>query len=200
MKKRLSIFILTILSWQYLFAQTDTAITNDIKRFREEILKEYSDPKLSPIKPDSEKKFKGIHFFPVSMDYVVTASFTRTPDEKIFDMPTSGTIKKQYVKYGKMSFTLSGKQYSLSVYQSVDLSKKEGYKNYVFIPFRDATSGKETYGAGRYLDLTLPFAEKVTLNFNKAYHPYCAYTDGYNCPIPPPENYLPVKVLAGVKM
>ena len=92
-----------------------------------------------------------------------------------------------------------GKEYKLNVYQSIDLLKDRKYRNYLFIPFRDATSGKETYGGGRYIELTIPRADTIMINFNLAYHPYCAYTEGYNCPIPPRENYLPVKIEAGVR-
>src|SRR6266498_1824731 len=90
-------------------------------------------------------------------------------------MPTSGKIKKDYVKYGEVLFSLKKKQYKLSVYQSIDLLKNRKYRGYLFIPFRDATSGKETYGGGRYIDLTIPKTDTLIINFNFAYHPYCAY-------------------------
>jgi uncharacterized protein len=182
------------------FAQKDSAAINDIKSFQEELLHEYADPALSPIKPESAAKFKGIHFFDIDTRYIVTAKFTRTPNEKIFEMATSGDVKKQYVKYGIASFSLLGQEYKLSLYQSIALLSNKKYRNYLFIPFRDASSGKETYGAGRYIDVLIPEGEAIVINFNKAYHPYCAYTGGYNCPIPPRENYIPVKVLAGVKL
>lgn len=180
-------------------AQPDTAILNDIHRFQEELLHEYSTDSLSPLSADAKKEFKGIHFFPAAMQYVVTASFVRTKGEKMFEMPTSGSVTKKYVKYGEAHFSIDGKPYKLNVYQSVSLTKQRQYRNYLFIPFRDATSGKETYGGGRYIDLTIPRADTMIINFNKAYHPYCAYTEGYNCPIPPRENYIPVKIEAGVK-
>ena len=81
----------------------------------------------------------------------------------------------------------------------MDLIKSTEYKDYLFIPFTDATNGAETYEGGRYIDLTIPATDKITLDFNKAYHPYCAYTDGYNCPIPPQENHVPVRIEAGVR-
>ena len=75
----------------------------------------------------------------------------------------------------------------------------EKYKDYLFIPFTDKTSGIETYGGGRYIDLVLSdiVNKTCTIDFNKAYNPYCAYTAGYNCPIPPKENDLPVAIKAG---
>lgn len=180
-------------------AQKDTALLNDISRFQKELLHEYANDSTSPLSADAKKKFKGIHFFPTDLQYVVTAKFTRTEGEKIFEMPTSGKISKQYVKFGEVYFTIKQKEYKLNVYQSVSLASQRQYRNYLFIPFRDATSGKETYGGGRYIDLTIPQTNTVVINFNKAYQPYCAYTEGYNCPIPPRENFVPVKIEAGVK-
>jgi uncharacterized protein (DUF1684 family) len=75
------------------------------------------------------------------------------------------------------------------------------YKNYLFVPFKDMTNGKETYGGGRYLDLETTDIQNdsVILDFNKAYNPYCAYSNGYSCPIPPKENHLAVSIEAGEK-
>ncbi|MEI9956742.1 MAG: DUF1684 domain-containing protein [Ferruginibacter sp.] len=89
----------------------------------------------------------------------------------------------------------------LTVYQSKSLTKNDQYKDYLFIPFTDATSGDESYGSGRYIDILTTDIKNntVTIDFNKAYNPYCAYTTGYNCPIPPRENYLIVAVKAGEK-
>jgi len=182
------------------YAQKDSAdLVKEVVEFRESLNKEYKDPEMSPLAKEKREAFKQINFFPVNLKYVVMAKFVRTPDEKVFAMPTSGNTKKDYVKYGEVQFLLMGKQYKLSVYQSIDLLKDRKFRNYLFIPFRDATSSKETYGGGRYIDLTIPKTDTITINFNLAYHPYCAYTEGYNCPIPPRENYLPVKVEAGVR-
>ena len=74
----------------------------------------------------------------------------------------------------------------------------EEYKEHLFVPFRDATSGKTSYGGGRYLDINIPKDGNVVLNFNLAYNPYCAYTNGWYCSIPPAENTLKVEVKAGL--
>jgi len=198
--KRLIIFFLAFFVLRTSYAQKDSAaLVREIVLFEENLNKEYKDPETSPLSKKEKEAFKGINFFPVNLEYVATAKFVRTPDEKIFGMPTSGNIKKSYVKYGEAQFTLMDKEYKLNVYQSIDLLKDRKYRDYLFIPFRDATSGKETYGGGRYIDLAIPRADTITINFNLAYHPYCAYTEGYNCPIPPRENYLPVKIEAGVR-
>ncbi len=199
MKGSIILFFLFFVS-QFSFAQKDSAaLVNEIQEFRENLNKEYKGPAESPLSKEERETFKQINFFPVNLQYVVVAKFIRTPNEKIFAMPTSGKIKKDYVKYGEVLFSLKKKQYKLSVYQSIDLLKNRKYRKYLFIPFRDATSGKETYGGGRYIDLTIPKTDTLIINFNLAYHPYCAYTEGCNCPIRPRENYLPVKVEAGVR-
>ncbi|QEC67867.1 DUF1684 domain-containing protein [Panacibacter ginsenosidivorans] len=197
--KRIIFLIGILFIVNIVLAQKDTALINEINRFQKELIQEYTNAGTSPLSREAKKEFKGIHFFPVSMQYVVTAKFTRTANEKIFEMPTSGKETKQYVKYGEVTFTIKDKEYTLGVYQSISLASQRQYRDYLFIPFRDATSGKETYGGGRYIDLTIPQTNTVVINFNKAYQPYCAYTEGYNCPIPPRENYVPVKIEAGVK-
>src|SRR4029077_12782195 len=108
---------------------------------------------------------------------------------------------KRFFKYGLLSFSLHGSLLHLFVYQSEALMKKEEMKEYLFVPFGDATSGFESYGGGRYIDLSISAIKKnrVILDFNKAYNPYCAYASGYNCPIPPLENLLTVPIVAGEK-
>lgn len=181
------------------FAQADTAAVNETKRFQGGLRMEYDNPNTSPLSAAAKKNFKGIHFFPFNKKYVVNARFVRTPKEKPFQMSTSGGIRKTYIKYASVFFVIDKKEYKLNVYQSQDLIKTAEYKDYLFIPFTDATSGEETYEGGRYIDLNIPQSDHIIINFNTAYHPYCAYTDGYNCPIPPAENRLPVKIEAGVK-
>ena len=116
-------------------------------------------------------------------------------------MNTSSGMKKKYFQYGIVTFNLFDSVQHLYVYQSADLMKQEKYKDYLFIPFGDATSGFTSYGGGRYLDLVFSDIKdgKIILDFNKAYNPYCAYVTGYNCPIPPKENLLNIAIKAGEK-
>lgn len=181
------------------FSQADTSVINGTRRFQSALKAEYADPYHTPLSGKAKKTFKGIHFYPFNEKYVVDAKFVRTPHEKPFQMSTSSGMRKTYIKYAEVFFTIDGKEYKLNVYQSQDLLQSADYKDYLFIPFTDATSGNETYEGGRYIDLTMPKSNEVVINFNEAYHPYCAYTDGYNCPVPPQENTLPVKIEAGVK-
>lgn len=115
-------------------------------------------------------------------------------------MKTTSSRTPMYVKYGEISFEIDGKKLKLDVFQNLDLIKMNPkYKNSLFLPFTDLTSGVTSYGGGRYLDLEIPKKRKFTLDFNKAYNPYCAYAPGYSCPLTPKQNDLEVEVLAGVK-
>jgi uncharacterized protein len=141
-------------------------------------------------------------FYEVNKAYRFLADFTPSSSVSWIRFKTSGTMEKVFRVFGTASFRLNGKNYSLKIYQSQDLMTSPQYKNYLFLPFTDSTSGNETYVSGRYIDLTTEDVKnnKVMLDFNKAYNPYCAYVSGvYNCPIPPKENALPVAIKAGEK-
>lgn len=139
-----------------------------------------------------------LRFFEPNEKYRVACTFQRTPDEKPFELPTSSGITKTFVKYGILHFELDGKKLQLAVYQNLML-RNPIYAQYLFLPFRDATNDLTTYGGGRYLDLTIAEveAEYPVLDFNKCYNPWCHYSDGYNCPIPPTENTLDIAIPAG---
>jgi hypothetical protein len=168
--------------------------------FQKEMNAEYKDASTSPLKDKDRRDFKGLEFFKVDSSYVVKAKFERTPEEAPFEMKTTTDRLPVYVKYGVVTFSLKGKEYQLNIYQNQDLKKKEGYVDYLFLPFLDDTNGEESYGGGRYIDLRIPEGDELTIDFNKAYNPYCAYNEKYSCPIVPRENYLETKVEAGVKV
>ena len=144
---------------------------------------------------------KMMRFYPVNKQYRIAATFERKDNSEWFLMPTSGVIKKEYRVFGTISFLINDTAVKLNVYQSKQLMASKEYFDYLFIPFTDKTSGFDTYGGGRYLDLKMTDIKgsQYSIDFNRAYNPYCAYTTGYNCPIPPKENDLPVAVMAGEK-
>lgn len=171
----------------------------EIRKFQNELNEEYLNPKETPLRGDNFTNFKEHPFFPVDLKYRVTAKLTRTEDAQPFDLPTSSGKTKSYREYGKVVFDLDGKPYTLTIYQSLDLIKQEKYKDHLFLPFRDATNEKETYGGGKYMDLKIPKGNTIILDFNQSYQPYCAYNAyDYNCPVVPEENRLPVEIRAGV--
>lgn len=167
--------------------------------YQQHLNKEFADPGESPLMPEDLQVFKALDFYPVDMAYCIEAEFVRTPDEKPFLMPTTGMRKPSYVKFGEVYFKLQEKQCKLDVFQNIDMAKIEEYKDYLFLPFTDLTSGDESYGGGRYIDLKQPTGDTIIIDFNTAYNPYCAYNKKYSCPIPPRENDLDVAVKAGVK-
>lgn len=144
-----------------------------------------------------DKKY--MKFFPVNEKYKVLAAFERVNDSSGFIMKTSGKKSKKYFTYGILNFTINNIPLKLRVYQSEQLMQDDEYKNHLFVPYTDLTSGNKSYGGGKYLDFMIDDIKGNTLfiDFNKAYNPYCAYASGYNCPIPPRENDLPVSIPAG---
>ena len=166
-------------------------------RFVAEQNEHYSSKETSPLDKKSRKAFEGHRFYEVNLAYVVKAKFARISNGDTVVMKTSADTEKSYIKYAQLHFNILHKHCHLMVYQSLTLREMEEYKNYLFIPFKDLTSGKETYGGGRYMDIMIPEGDEIILNFNTAYNPYCAYADGYFCPIPPTENTLNVEIKAG---
>jgi uncharacterized protein (DUF1684 family) len=178
-------------------AQDKTAETS--KEFQENLNLDYVDKEKSPLMEEDLKSFKSLDFFPISDKYIVAATFVRTKKEKVFKMKTSTERLPLYKKYGELHFKIDRVDCKLNVYQNIDLIKKPGFDDYLFLPFSDLTSGKESYIGGRYVDLRIQKGKLWTIDFNKAYNPYCAYNHKYSCPIVPLENDLNVEILAGVK-
>lgn len=177
----------------------ESPLVADILEFQEELDESFKDPETSPLTDKHRKDFEGLDFFEPDTSYIVKARFERTPDAIPFFMPTTTDRKTQEVVYGIVYFTLNGAEHQLEIYQSLELIKQEEYKDYLFLPFLDNTNGEETYGGGRYIDLSIPEGDTLTIDFNKAYNPYCVYNKKYSCPLVPRQNYLRTKVRAGVK-
>ncbi|HKL89736.1 DUF1684 domain-containing protein [Flagellimonas sp.] len=180
-------------------AGTESDLVADILEYQEEQNESFKDPDSSPLPDKYRKDFEGLDFFAPDTSYIVKARLERTPDAEPFLMPTTTDLQTQEVVYGIAHFTLNGAEHQLEVYQSLDLMDDEGYEDYLFLPFLDNTNGEETYGGGRYIDLTIPEGDTLVIDFNKAYNPYCVYNKKYSCPLVPRQNYLRTKVRAGVK-
>jgi len=185
--------ILLLFSFGCAKAQDET-----IKSFREIRDKSFRNAGETPLLNEDFLKFKGLEYFDADTKFAVKAKFEKTSDEQIFMMPTSIGTTRKYFKYGVLKFDLGGKSHSLNVYQSESSAKQNGL---LFVPFKDLTNGKETYGAGRYLDIKIPTGDEAVLDFNFAYSPNCAYgNDKFSCPIPPKENFLQTEIKAGEKI
>ena len=195
-----ALFILLVTLVPFSPIVNSKAYEKEIKGYQKEMNKSYKKKSSSPLEEADRKKFKKHPFFAIDANYSVTAYITLTPEEEPFEMKTSTDRLPIYRKYGIASFELYGATYELSLYESGRLKETEEFEDYLFLPFRDHTSGEETYGGGRYIDLDVPDGDRVTIDFNKAYHPYCAYNHAYSCPIPPSENYLETRVAAGIRL
>jgi hypothetical protein len=153
----------------------------------------------SPIPAEEKATFKKLNYYKPDINFRKEAQFTRYDQAKRFLMKTTTDRLPEYSLYGVVNFSHKGKNYSLNVYQNIELVKKPGFDKHLFVPFNDETNGKETYGGGRFLDLTETGTDTLVLDFNLAYNPYCAYNHKYSCPIPPEENNLKIKIKAGEK-
>jgi uncharacterized protein (DUF1684 family) len=171
-----------------------------VKNFRELRDTGFRSRNQSPLLSDDFLKFKGLEYFDVSEGYAVKAKFEKTADAQVFMMPTSAGAARKYFKYGVLTFAINGQSFSLTVFESEAEAKKTENKGALFVPFRDLTNGKETYGAGRYLDVKIPGTGEAVIDFNFAYNPSCAYGDAsFSCAIPPKENFLRTEIKAGEK-
>ncbi|HEX9152736.1 MAG TPA: DUF1684 domain-containing protein [Flavobacterium sp.] len=170
-----------------------------VEKFQKDLNAEYADAKTSPLTTEDLAVFKALDFYPANKKFFVTAKFVRTKKEKPFEMKTSTDRKPLYVKYGEVFFAIEGKEFKLNVYKNIELSKKASYKDYLFLPFSDLTSGDESYIGGKYIDLRIPKGDTISIDFNTSYNPYCAYNHKYSCPKVPLENDLNIKIKAGVK-
>ena len=166
------------------------SLNNERKKHEKEFLSQVLNEEERKIHPE-------ICFFPIQTAFIIEADFIKEVGAA-FVMPMSKERTVYYRKVGYLSFKVNDTLCKLNVYQNLDLAGKKEYKNYYFVPFKDATTGISTYGAGKYLDCYFSKkAKKVKLDFNTSYHPYCAYSDRYSCPIVPKENTIPVSITAG---
>lgn len=183
----------------FITLQAQDKTTETSQEFQDNLNLEYADKAKSPLMEKDLKTFKSLDFFSINDKYIIEAKFIRTKKEKVFKMKTSTSRLPEYKKYGELHFSIDGVDCKLNVYQNIDLIKKPGFDDYLFLPFSDLTNGKETYIGGRYVDLRIQKGTTWKIDFNKAYNPYCAYNYEYSCPIVPLENDLNVSILAGVK-
>ena len=169
------------------------------KQFQEQLNKDFANADKTPLEKTDLSTFKSLDFFSINDAFIVKAQLILTKDATVFEMKTTTSRLPKYKKYGELIFKINTTEYKLNVYINLDLIKKEGYEDYLFLPFSDLTSGKESYIGGRYIDLRISNSDEMILDFNKAYNPYCAYSSRFSCPLVPLENQLEVAILAGVK-
>ncbi len=151
-----------------------------------------------PIPAPARQSFRGLAYYPVDLTFrfegIRLGPYSGS-GPSTFQIPTSDGQLRPARRVGSLHFELDAVVYALTAY---DLSG--GHDHALFVPFLDATSGTETYGAGRYLDLASEPDGTYVLDFNLAYHPYCAYSPNFSCPLTPAENRLPVRINAGERL
>lgn len=156
----------------------------------------FADPRTT-VKPGDSVYLR---YYRVKETHKVFCEVEFLQDQPPFPMPTYSGQEKTFRRYAVLHFKWKGKKVSLSAYKNLQLFSPL-YQNHLFIPFKDMTTGKQTYAGGRYLDIQATAIQngRLLLDLNRVYNPWCAYSDGYNCPIPPAENHLKIALKAGEK-
>ena len=151
----------------------------------------------SPLTPLQKKNFKGLRYYPFNPRFIFSGQIDRyvlhinNPEYYATFLTNKGT-NKRYIRYGRFQFKVGEKTFSLEILKSI-------LSDLLFIPFKDLTSGKETYEGGRYIEAEILAGYRMVLDFNMAYHPSCVYNEKFVCVLPPKENTLGIEVLAGEK-
>jgi len=164
---------------------------SELKRFRAEKDHVFAHDPHSPVTVDQRRSFQGLRYFDENPALVISATLDRHVEPGDVHMATTAGEEQVYRRYGIVRFQVDGQPAQLTLYASDGPDE-------LFLPFRDATSGKETYGAGRYLEVHA-HGDDVVVDFNYAYNPNCAYDPSWSCPLPPAENWLKVPIRAGEK-
>lgn len=176
----------------------DPVFAAEIEEHRKEYINSFVMTDQSPL---TEKEIEFLDFFSPNPGFSFQAKYIQTPIERPFEMPTYSGKKKNFKKHGELHFSYKKSEFQLSAYRNLQYVHLPMYKDVLFVPFKDLTNDETSYGGGRYLDLKISDIENgnIPLDFNKSYNPWCAYSDGFNCPIPPLENHLEIEIKAGEK-
>ncbi|WP_439481835.1 DUF1684 domain-containing protein [Cyclobacterium plantarum] len=149
----------------------------------------------SPLTEDQKQELDSLDFYPIDPSYKVRARMVPVANKRILEIPmTDGSIER-YIRHSFAEFELAEKPVKLLLLQAEDETDLRNF----FLAFADETSGEETYGGGRYLNLRQDGQSSITIDFNLAFNPYCAYNPDFACPIPPRENILEIPIKAGEK-
>lgn len=163
-----------------------------LERFRERKDALFADGDQSPLDPEQQERFKQLDYFSENDALDLTLTVDRASAETEVVLDTSDAQQRPYRRVGTISFPVEGEQVTMT------LLAQPGHTR-LFLPFLDGTSGTESYAGGRYLEPHLRPDGRVQVNFNYAYNPYCAYGEGWTCPLPPEENRTSVRIEAGEK-
>jgi uncharacterized protein (DUF1684 family) len=149
----------------------------------------------SPLTEEQKRSFTKLTFFDIDPKYKVKARILPIENKKVREVPLTDGSKQRYIEHAFAEFELGGKTNKLLLLQAMDEADKRNF----FLAFADATSAGETYGGGRYLNVRQDGKNSITIDFNLAYNPYCAYNPDFACPLPPKENVLDIPISVGEK-
>jgi uncharacterized protein (DUF1684 family) len=179
-------------------SETDADWAERLRANRAEKEEFFAEHPQSPVPPEEREAFEGLAFFEPSAEYRVDAEVTVHEDPEPVEMETTNGPPVRYLRVATFSFELRGEECELHAYQ-----QERDDDESLFVPFRDKTTGQQSYEGGRYMefepDRDLQDVDVVTLDFNLAYSPFCAFSETFACPLPPEENWLEVAVAAGEK-
>ncbi len=193
------VIVVVIISLYYSFSgsQDQAAYVEEIRKEREDKDRFMRTSPESPFAADTTT-FTKLNYYPADARYRVIADLVPVQNKKTVLLTTNDGNEQRYIEYAYADFDLDGYHNRLLILEIIDMGP---FRGKLFLAFGDETSALETYGAGRYLDVSkVPGSNTITLDFNKAYNPYCAYVEKYSCPFPPKENLLRVAIKAGEKI
>lgn len=191
--------LVVVISIIYAFKGGDDVAkyANEIKKEREDRDRFMRTSEESPFKSNRDE-FKGLSYYEPDLKYRVIAELVPIKKKEVVALSTNDGKEQRYQQYAFAEFDLNGYHHKMLILEVIDMGP---FRGKLFFAFGDETSADETYGAGRYLDLEkMPGSQTITLDFNKAYNPYCAYNESYSCPLPPRENLLTIPIRAGEKV
>ncbi len=161
---------------------------NELEQFRKDKDEFFAQHPHSPLTHEQKRRFQGLNYFPEDPALNLEVTVEEFPEQPEIAMQTSTGDERIYRRYGRFRFTVDGQPAELTIYASEDD---------FFLPFVDSQAGRQTYGAGRYLEPQPLGSGRFLVDFNYAYNPYCAYNEMWSCPLPPAENRLKLPIRAG---
>lgn len=190
-----SFVVLAAVAYMFTAAESPEAYIEKVEKERERQFKFIKFNVESPLNEEQRRSFQLLTFYDINPLYRVKARLIPIENKKVREVPLTDGSKEKYIEHSYAEFELGGQTNKLLLLQSV---KETDMRNF-FLAFADETSGKETYGGGRFLNVRQDSKNSITIDFNLAYNPYCAYNPDYACPLPPKENLMTIAIEAGEK-
>lgn len=170
----------------------DSLFYGALQRHREELNRDFAGDE-SPLEESDRASFQGLRFFDPDPGFRFRIPLAPPPRREMVTLLDTKGQERSYERFGVLTFPVDGKLQNLTLF-------RDAGRGYLFLPFRDATNGQDTYDVGRYVEPIEEQPGTYLVDFNRAYNPYCAYSHRWACPIPPEENRLNVAIRAGERV